>query len=443
MAMVRDTGSVHLPRWRTLLLSMLLVCGLGVVVSPQVQLDVCGCKNNPASLGNVDTSDAATFPPGTISVPYPPTFDIPLPADGVVVFNSLNLVERAPYVGYGLIVRFIRNAANTPVTILVSGNVNIRTRVQLVVSGDNGVTGSTNDLGKGGLGGPGGFRGADGGYQLVNFGVLGGTGLGPGGGAGGIGTYYTSGHGAGATFLGAPDLLPLVGGSGGGGGASTELTAGCAGGGGGGGGGALLLAANGTITLDGQIMADGGNAGNWGTATCSSGGGGGSGGAVRLLATTIGGVGQVYARGGNGGSGAAQAGSIRAEALINTLPVGNTTPLAARAAGPGPIVNPITPTVSITSVGGQAIPQPPQGGLGNVDLVLPAPGQTDVGLATSGVPTGTTVNVTVKPRVGGVPIVTPVTLTSCDPSGACLASVSFNLAAGGYFIEARATFSTP
>jgi hypothetical protein len=376
-------------------------------------------------------------------VPYPPTFDIPLPADGVVVFNSLNLVERAPYVGYGLIVRFIRNAANTPVTILVSGNVNIRTRVQLVVSGDNGVTGSTNDLGKGGLGGPGGFRGADGGYQLVNFGVLGGTGLGPGGGAGGIGTYYTSGHGAGATFLGAPDLLPLVGGSGGGGGASTELTAGCAGGGGGGGGGALLLAANGTITLDGQIMADGGNAGNWGTATCSSGGGGGSGGAVRLLATTIGGVGQVYARGGNGGSGAAQAGSIRAEALINTLPVGNTTPLAARAAGPGPIVNPITPTVSITSVGGQAIPQPPQGGLGNVDLVLPAPGQTDVGLATSGVPTGTTVNVTVKPRVGGVPIVTPVTLTSCDPSGACLASVSFNLAAGGYFIEARATFSTP
>ena len=72
-----------------------------------------------------------------------------------------------------------------------------------------------------------------------------------------------------------------------------------------------------------------------------------------------------------------------------------------------------------------------------------APGQTDVGLSTSGVPTGTTVNVTVKPRVGGVPIVTPVTLTSCDPNGACLANVTFNLAAGGYFIEARATFSTP
>ena len=39
--------------------------------------------------------------------------------------------------------------------------------------------------------------------------------------------------------------------------------------------------------------------------------------------------------------------------------------------------------------------------------------------------------------------VTPVTLTSCDPNGTCLANVSFNLAAGGYFVEARATFSTP
>jgi hypothetical protein len=45
--------------------------------------------------------------------------------------------------------------------------------------------------------------------------------------------------------------------------------------------------------------------------------------------------------------------------------------------------------------------------------------------------------------VGGVPIVTPVTLTSCDTSGACLANVSFNLAAGAYFVEARATFATP
>lgn len=427
---------------RTALFSMIIVCGLGVVVSPQVQLDVCGCKNNPASLGNFDSKDTSTYPPGTTSNAVN-TMEIPLPADGVLVFNSINLVERPPYIGYGLTVRFIRNAGNTPVTLLVNGDVNIGQSVTLTVAGDDGASGSTNVLGKGGIGGPGGFRGGDGGYQLVNFGRIGGAGLGPGGGAGGTDTYYNSGHGAGATFVGAPDLLPLVGASGGGGGASTDIAAGCAGGGGGGGGGALLIAANGTITITGQIVADGASGGTWGNASCASAGGGGAGGAVRLLATTIGGAGQVFARAGGGYGTQSQPGSIRLEALNNNLTVGSTTPLAARAAGPGPVVNPVTPSVAITSVGGQPVPQPPQGGLGNVDLVLAAPGSTDIALSTSGVPTGTTVNVTVKPRVGGAPIVTPVTLTSCDPNGACLANVTFNLAAGGYFVEARATFSTP
>jgi hypothetical protein len=433
--------------WRVMLASAVLVCGLGVVVSPQVQLDVCGCKNNPASLGNFDTADPTTFPPGNISTYN--SIDLQLPPDGIMVFNNINLVERPPYIGYGMTVRFIPNAANTPVTLLVSGNVTIGLRATIVLSGENGVHGSTNVLGKGGLGGPGGFRGGDGAYQLVNFGTVGGAGLGPGGGSGGPGNYYTSGHGAGATFLGAPDLLPLIGGSGGGGGGSTEMTPGCSGGGGGGGGGALLIAANGTLTIESQgiIVADGGSSGSWGTATCSSGGGGGSGGAVRLLATTITGTGNVYARAGSGGNPVPQVGAIRMEALNNNVTVGNTTPLATRAAGPGPIVNPITPTVAITSVGGQPIPQPPGGGNGNIDLVLPAPGQTEIGLSTSGVPTGTTVNVTVKPRVGSapitVPIVTPVTLTNCDTNGACLANVSFNLSAGAYFVEARATFQTP
>ena len=94
---------------RTALFSMIIVCGLGVVVSPQVQLDVCGCKNNPASLGNFDSKDTSTYPPGTTSNAVN-TMEIPLPADGVLVFNSINLVERPPYIGYGLTVRFIRNA---------------------------------------------------------------------------------------------------------------------------------------------------------------------------------------------------------------------------------------------------------------------------------------------------------------------------------------------
>src|SRR5439155_5565707 len=135
-----------------------------------------------------------------------------------------------------------------------------------------------------------------------------------------------------------------------------------------------------------------------------------------------------------GGSTTAWNGAIRMEALNNNLSVGNTSPLATRAPGPGPIVNPITPTVTITSVGGQPVPQPPQGVFGVADLVLSAPGQTAIGLPTSGVPTGTTVNVTVKPRVGGNgPTVTPVTLTNCDPAnGACLATVTLDLSAGAY-----------
>jgi hypothetical protein len=99
--------------------------------------------------------------------------------------------------------------------------------------------------------------------------------------------------------------------------------------------------------------------------------------------------------------------------------------------------------VAITTVGGQPVPVPPQGNFGAVDLVLAAPGTTAIGLATSGVPTGTTVNVTVKPRVGGSPVTLPTTLTSCDANGACLASVNVDLPAGAYFVEARATFQTP
>jgi hypothetical protein len=76
---------------RTALFSMIIVCGLGVVVSPQVQLDVCGCKNNPASLGNFDTKNPSSYPPGSTNNNIN-TMEIPLPADGVMGFDSINLV---------------------------------------------------------------------------------------------------------------------------------------------------------------------------------------------------------------------------------------------------------------------------------------------------------------------------------------------------------------
>jgi hypothetical protein len=415
----------------------------GSLIHAQAPLDICGCTNNPASLGDVDAANLTAAQQQVMTRGFR-TLEIRLPPDGVLVMDSLNL-RWAPNESCCLVVTFTRSVANSPATLLVKGNVTIPSSVTLNLSGEQGTDANQNVLGVGGRGGPGGFRGNDGAYQLVNFATVGGTGLGPGGGAGATTNQNAGGFGVTGTFVGATDLLPLIGGSGGGGGSSTSNAPGCAGGGGGGGGGALLIAANGTIQLDGSITADGGRYGSLGgSGACTTYGGPGSGGAVRLLAYTIQGAGTVFARGGQAAIGPAGVnGAIRLEALNNTLTVGQTTPLATRAPGPGPIVNVITPTVAITSVGGQPVPSPPQGGVGIVDLVLPIPGSTSVGLTTSGVPTGTTVNVTVKPRVGGAPTTTPVTLTSCDPNGSCLASVSFDLAAGAYFVEARATFQTP
>src|SRR5258706_197183 len=127
MAMSRIDRSNRHPRWRTMLLSILVVCGLGVVVSPQVQLDVCGCKNNPGTLGNFDTTVPSTYPPG-VSTPSATTMDIQLPPDGVLVFDSMNLQERPPYIGYGSTIRFIRNAAGAPVVAAAAAGVRCSSR---------------------------------------------------------------------------------------------------------------------------------------------------------------------------------------------------------------------------------------------------------------------------------------------------------------------------
>jgi len=431
------------PGWRIAALSVLLACSSTFVGSAQVQLNVCGCKDSPANRGPFNTLDPSTFPPGTQN-----SFGsivLPLPADGILVFKSLNIQLRT---GEGsLVVSFARNAANTPVTLLVSGDVTIGGNTYIKVNANGVVQADKDNPGLGSLGGPGGFRGGDAGYQLMNFARMGGAGSGPGGGLGGNDNWVAGGHGANGTYIGAGDLLPLIGGSGGGGGASTTTASACSGGGGGGGGGAILIAADGTITLNGTINADGAQGGSYSSSqSCASNGGGGSGGAVRLVAATITGgtSASVTAKGGTQfGVGTGVAGAIRLEAVFNSLAVSATDPLASRASAPGPIVNPITPTVAITTVGGLAVPTPPGGGAGAIDLVLAAPGPTPVLFTTTGVPLGTVVNVTVKPKIGGAPVTTPVTLGNCDVNGTCLASATFDLAAGAYFIEARATFTTP
>src|SRR2546428_490730 len=100
-----------------------------------------------------------------------------LPASGVFNFTTVNIPG-------GVILRFTRNATNTPVTILAQGDVIIAGTMD--VSGSAGGAGSLTGtlLGpNGGAGGPGGFDGGTGANGVIS--TTGGAGLGPGGGSGG------------------------------------------------------------------------------------------------------------------------------------------------------------------------------------------------------------------------------------------------------------------
>ena len=440
------------PLGAALLLGCLL---LGADVG-QGASDICGCASTPNNLGDFDTANPASYPPGTVSAANGfggNNITIPMSPDGVLIFKSFTGTRLPNTPGCCTFETFILfklkpNAANSPATILVSGDVRLDGGVVLVMNGDDGTGGSDGINGHGGLGGPGGFRGGDGAYQLVNLAADGGAGFGPGGGAPGTGSPALT-KGTNATFVGVPELLPLVGGSGGGGGGSSSNAQNCSGGGGGGGGGGLLLAANGTITINGRMTSDGGTSGDTPNAGCASGGGTGSGGAIRFVANRIEGGGLVLARPGrnclgcsDGDRGGAR-GMIRLEAFENVLAGDRTDPPASRALAPGPLVAPITPTVTITRINGQPVPVPPQGWRGKTDLVLAAPGSIPIDIETSAVPGGTTVQIIVKPRWGGGPVSQSPALGPCDGTGVCTTSASFDLPPGEFVIEAKATFQTP
>jgi hypothetical protein len=423
-----------------LLLAVVIGTGNGGVAA-QAVLDLCGCRDTPGLLP-FNANDSATFPPGTVASGVDVT--IPLPPDGVLRFSSFSANDRN--------IHFARNAANTPVTLLVSGDV-LLTRPAgccrfIWVGGDDGSSGGNGFAGVGGLGGPGGFRGGDGAAAGVNLFTVGGAGQGPGGGVGATPTVTS----VGGTFFGVPELLPLVGGSGGGGGASLNANTGaaCTGGGGGGGGGAILIAANGTITIHNyDLYVNGGTGGSVGNGSCARGGAGGSAGAMRLVASRFVHVGtaRLFANGAgshfNGGGGTS--GRIRLETVDSSAQTQfspEPTSAALRITGPGPLSNPVAPSVRITHVNGNAVPEPPQGFRGAIDIVLPAPGVVSVDLATTGVPSGTLVEVKIKPRVGDNPLTATVPLEagSCDAQGACTAIATFNVNAGAHVVEARATF---
>jgi len=396
--------------------------------------------------------------------------EIVLPPSGVLNYTSINIPT-------GVTVTFKRNALNTPVQVLVSGNVTVAGAINVKggAGKDVGTAGGGNlaDDGAAGLGGPGGFDGGTGGRSRSYPDTLkwvGGAGLGPGGGWGGQPVDSQGGcfsgrhggmarHGLGAAYFGngnnpnsysncsfvlptpygSEAIQPLIGGSGGGGGGGTSTFGGA---GGGGGGGAILIAASGTLTVSGQILADGGNGGGATGAGSPGYGGGGSGGAIRLVATTVLGSGQLYARGGCNPTDCstyytqAANGRIRIEGdTVNFI--GGSNPTGSRDV-PGPVAAPNAPGILIATIAGQPVPANPTG---SKDLTLPTPltNPVTVGLTTTNIPPGNTIKLRVVPANGD-----PVEALSPAISGTTAngtTSVSISLPNGASTLQAIASFT--
>lgn len=392
---------------------------------------------------------------------------VQLPPDGIFNYTSVNIPA-------GVTITYIKNAANTPVTILVSGDATIAGTINVSATQPAGISDP-------GIGGPGGYNGGRGGqpggntsnwvngYSGSNIGR---AGVGPGGGAPGSvhipsgywgSVYADAAAGGGGAYGSAPTaagnycpttpgvtygnttLMPLLGGSGGGGGAGGPAAPGS---GGGGGGGAILIAASGTLNVTGSILANGGvpvSPGNISTARGAY-GGGGSGGAIRLIATTVSGNGTISAAGGasvsettanttygsygvcssfangslNGGDGRIR---IESESLTRTAA---TTPIYVGGA-PSLVFVPGAPTLRIDTIGGVTVPAVPTG---SNDVALPT-GTTNpvtVTFITSGVTVGSQIKLTVIPVKGVAYSATSAATTGTTSSAT--ASVSVNLPSG-------------
>src|SRR5688572_20082726 len=113
--MITPRTTVKRRQWYAALAAVLCTAGAWPLVG-QTAPDFCGCRNHPASLGHFDMALTSTYPPGTTIANR--VVQIPLPADGVLVFESFRAVRPDPF---SWSIGFQRNDANTPVTMLVKG----------------------------------------------------------------------------------------------------------------------------------------------------------------------------------------------------------------------------------------------------------------------------------------------------------------------------------
>lgn len=388
------------------------------------------------------------------------TITCTLRADGVFNFTTITIPS-------GITIKFNRNAKNTPVTMLASGNVMIAGIID--ISGQDGtLNGPTSG---GGVGGPGGSDGGRGGYPFASI-IDGVAGDGPGGGGGGGWINGNLGSGGGGGFVnvgndggdteiigkggpryGSSTLLPLIGGSGGGGGPAINGT----GGPGAGGGGAILIASSGAISFNsGSINARGGNGAS--TDRDAKPGGGGSGGAIRVVANSISGNGSFASDGGAGGfsgffcncrGGAGSSGYIRIEAFsfTNFQPIISPGPPQTSSSFglPSSVALPNAPVLKIASVAGMAAPATPAGSFhGPADIVVPSAqaNPVNVALQAANIPLGSIVQVTLTPETGAFTTVQSTVLAGTVAASTATASVNLPMT-GMSVINATASYDLP
>jgi len=347
-------------------------------------------------------------------------FDMTGRANGTWHFTSITIPS-------GVTVRFIKNAANTPVRWLATLDVTINGTIDL--SGEFGA----NNLppGVAARGGPGGYDGGLGGIRVSSSAsFVGQPGKGPGGGDPGTAQQTNPNlrdgkPGEYASKYGNVFLQPLLGGSGGGGGASDNDSDG---GRGGGGGGALMISSSRDITLNGVVRANGGDR-QWSGASY---GGPGSGGAILLRADRITGPGSLEAYGGYASN---PNGRIRLEAYIRTLTGAQNPSAVVGLPSPSGELNQVG-TLSIVSVKGVNVVQPPTGSLLTPDVVFSDEGPVQVVVSATGIPDGTPVQLR---------ITTASSVIEAAPQNLTGSSATFNVTVpkGLGTLQATAQFAAP
>lgn len=287
----------------------------------------CALSGSIALAQGFDSGSNGSFGPIDITVDT----TLITPPDGIFHATTINVAT-------GATLRFTKNALNSPIHLLATGDITVDGTISVSAVGT--------------IAGPGGFDGG----QLPN-----GDGEGPGAGLGGNFQFGDGGAYGSAPAGGRPNagavygntlLIPLVGGSGGG---TAFADAG------GGGGGAILLASNTRTTLNGSIQSIGGQ-----TTTVER-SNGGSGGGIRIVAPQIMGQGSLHAHGGFAGFVLAGSGRIRLDVIdassLQLTTFGVATTGKFMTVFPSPL-----PKLDIIDVAGQAIPL---GGQDSVAVMLP------------------------------------------------------------------------